>query len=497
MITIQCAKANFNNHQEGYVVFCTENEHNNKHVTELTYSLGIPLADIMQKRGFQGKAGSLMELCLFVHGRALHLIFLGIGSSQKEDRLEDFRRAIGNAVRCIEASKISHVGIFLPEPEWFGVSESKLAQEVSATTHIAAYHFDDFLEEKAKSNFTLELYTSSNAIQEGMKRGEVIAAAVNQARYWIDLPSHIVTPTYLAQRAQEIAQNNNLTLKIFSNNDYEKLGMGGLKAVSQGSHNESNLIIMEYLYDTTSPTIALVGKGVTFDSGGYNIKSSTAMRMMKIDMAGAGAVLATMEALAKLKPQVNVIGVLPLAENVVSSMSMKPGDIIRFYNGKTAEIKDTDAEGRLILADALSYVTHHYKLDLVVTIATLTYACIEALGHFFSGLMTYDNAWAEIFLKAGLHSGDRTWRLPLHKDYEIAIKSEVADLCNIGNVEKYRAEATTAALFLKHFTGKTPFVHLDIAGTAFDVPDISYYRSGTTGVGVRLFIELLTRHIPF
>jgi len=213
------------------------------------------------------------------------------------------------------------------------------------------------------------------------------------------------------------------------------------------------------------------------------------METMKEDMSGAAAVIATMEAIAQLKPNVNVIGVTPLAENLPSGKATKPGDVVRFYNGKTAEIKNTDAEGRLVLADALAYVAKHYKPDAIIDIATLTGACAHALGPFHTGLMSQHDDLVDIVEESAEHSGDHVWRLPLSDDYKIAIKSDVADICNIGS-QKYAAGAITAAHFLKNFVGDIPWVHLDIAGTAFNVPDRPYFRSGATGVGVRLMTDI-------
>ena len=267
--------------------------------------------------------------------------------------------------------------------------------------------------------------------------------------------------------------------------------MGGLLAVSSGSEQEPRFIVVEYVPEKQSTeTVGLVGKGVTFDSGGISIKPAQGMDEMKDDMAGAAAVISSMELIAHLKPRVNVIGIAPITENLPSGTALRPGDIITFYNGKTAEVKNTDAEGRLILADALAYAVKHYKLDALINFATLTGSCSAALGPFFCGLMSKHDHLAEQIAHASLESGDRAWRLPFHDDYKVAIRSAVADLCNIGN-ESYRAGSITAGFFLQNFVGDVPWAHLDIAGTSFNVPDISYYRPGATGFGVRLLANLL------
>ena len=242
-----------------------------------------------------------------------------------------------------------------------------------------------------------------------------------------------------------------------------------------------------------APTIALVGKGITFDTGGISIKPSGGMEAMKDDMAGAAAVVSVIEAISHLKPAVNVIAFAPLAENMPSGTATRPGDIVRFYNGMTAEIKNTDAEGRLILADALAYAVKNYKPDIMIDMATLTGACAYALGPFFAGLLSQHDEVAEKILASSCRTGDRCWRLPMDNDFRVAIKSDAADICNTGN-ERYRAGTITAGFFLQNFVGKTPWAHLDIAGTAFNVPDISYYRTGGTGFGVRLLIDFVMNY---
>jgi leucyl aminopeptidase len=326
---------------------------------------------------------------------------------------------------------------------------------------------------------------------KGIVEGDIIAGGVNRVRHWIDLPPSVLTPVDLALKAESICKEHDLPITIFDEEDINKMGMGGLSAVSAGSHEDCKLVIMEYkTSQKNAPTICLVGKGITFDSGGLSLKPAQSMETMKDDMSGAAAVIGTMQVIAQLKPKVNVIGITPLAENLPSGTATKPGDIVRFYNGKTAEIKNTDAEGRLILADALSYAVKNYKLDGIIDIATLTGACAAALGPFFTGMMGYSQDLMERLEHAAELSGERVWRLPFDADYKKAIISDVADICNIGK-SSYKAGAITAGYFLSHFVEDVPWVHLDIAGTAFEVPGISYYGPGATGVGVRLFVELL------
>jgi leucyl aminopeptidase len=266
--------------------------------------------------------------------------------------------------------------------------------------------------------------------------------------------------------------------------------MGGLAGVSRGSDIDCALIILEYkAASQNAPTLCFVGKGITFDSGGLSLKPADYMETMKEDMSGAAAVICAIDALAQLKPDLNIIAIAPTSENLPSGHATKPGDIVTFYNGKTAEIKNTDAEGRLILADALSYAVKHYKPDVIVDLATLTGACSRALGPFYSGLFSEHDDVITCLYDAAKLSGDLLWQLPMGDDYKKAITSTVADICNIGS-KQIPAGATTAAHFLQNFVDDIPWAHIDIAGTAFDVPNISYYRSGGTGVGVGLLVAL-------
>jgi leucyl aminopeptidase len=378
----------------------------------------------------------------------------------------------------------------------FGVTEEFLLQQAIIASDMASYRFDAYItdeQRKVNKDLTIDCHVPTGAIkklQSAIAGGEIIGKAVNKVRFWVDLPPTDTTPALLAAKAEAIAKEHKLKITVFNEPDVIKMGMGGLAGVAAGSEQDCKLVIMEYkTAKKNAPTLAFVGKGITFDSGGLSLKPAASMETMKEDMSGAAAVIGTMEVIAQLKPDVNIIAVAPMAENLPSGQATKPGDIVRFYNGKTAEVRNTDAEGRLILADALSYAVKHYKLDAIIDLATLTGACAYALGPFFSGLMGKHAALLETIEHAAGVSGDAVWRLPFTDDYKVAIVSDVADICNIGK-SRYKAGAITAGFFLSHFVGDVPWAHLDIAGTAFDVPDISYYSNGATGVGVRLLTEI-------
>jgi leucyl aminopeptidase len=459
------------------------------------------LSGAMKKQEFTGAKKSSLTVSASHNDRVLDIIFVGLGAENldKTVNLETYRRALGSVIRIVESNRSKTVAIQLPDAALFGLSEKELARQTTVTIRMALYHFDTFITDKSrkiKDLTEVTLVTNSIALQDmqkGLEEGLVIADAVNDCRHWIDLPPEQLTPMQLGDLAQTIAKTHGLKITRFSEEEVCNMGMGGLCGVSKGSERDCQLVIMEYHGKAGAPTLGFVGKGITFDSGGLSLKPAVHMETMKEDMSGAAAVISAMKAIAQLKPEINIIAVTPISENLPSGKATKPGDILTFYNGKTAEVKNTDAEGRLILADALSYIVRHYELDALIDLATLTGACAYALGPHYSGMMSQHDDFVKQVEQAARISGDKVWRLPLPDDYKVAIRSTVADICNIGN-SKYQAGATTAALFLQNFVGDVPWVHLDIAGSAYNVPDISYFRhDSATGVGVRLLIELAER----
>ncbi|MEX0940711.1 MAG: leucyl aminopeptidase [Candidatus Babeliales bacterium] len=458
------------------------------------------LESYLKEQKFSGQEGKVISMPLQGEEGIFTLFIIGLGKivDKKGLSIESFRRSFGSFIKLMQQKDIASCALHIPAATRFKTTTHYLAKQVAIIAQMAVYRFDEYItdvDRKVRKDIALELTIKAvdkKEIQEGLDEGFIIAHSVNKARHWIDLPPSALTPTELANKAKAIATEHQLLITIFDEATIKKMGMGGLAAVSAGSEQDCRFVVLEYkAAQKNVPTIALVGKGITFDSGGLSIKPAQHMETMKEDMSGAAAVIGAMEAIAQLKPKVNVIGITPLSENLPSDKATKPGDIVTFYNGKTAEVKNTDAEGRLILADALSYAVKHYKPDAMIDIATLTGACAYALGPFFTGMMGKDNELLTRIKKAADISGDRVWELPFDDDYKKSIVSSVADICNIGK-PAYQAGAITAGFFLSNFVGDTPWVHLDIAGTAFNVPDISYYeREGATGVGVRLFVELL------
>lgn len=483
----------------GYAVMVEHDQPVGQEVRDIALKLAIPLDHLMQAEKFTGAQGSHLVL----HGIAketdsvVSLILLG-GGKKKSATIEQYRRTVGTLVRICEKHAIKSVAFVLPDHAHYAVSVDYLARETAIILALSAYHFDDFITDNSKKHTppSVTLITDKeniSAVESGLLAGRIIGEASNKARHLIDMPPHHMNPQILAQYVSQVGKEHNLKTTIFNQEQCIAQGMGGIEAVSQGSLHDGYLAILEYsCKKPNAPTLALVGKGVTFDSGGLSIKPANSMETMKDDMSGAAAVIETMSVIAQLKPDINVIGFTPLVENMPSGTAIRPGDIVKFYNGKTAEIKNTDAEGRLILADALSYAVKNYKLDAIIDIATLTGACAYALGGYFAALMGKNRGLLEKIEHAADISGERVWELPFDDDYKAAISSPVADISNTGS-PKYMAGTITAGFFLYNFVGDTPWAHLDIAGVAFNVPDISYYRSGAgaTGYGVRLFTDLI------
>ena len=316
----------------------------------------------------------------------------------------------------------------------------------------------------------------------------MIGEAVNAARLMALTPANDMTPTHMAARAKELAADAGLQFDVLDEERMRALGMGSLLGVSRGSDEPATLSVLTYKGDpASSETLALVGKGLTFDTGGISIKPAENMHEMKYDMSGGAGVIAAMWAIGKLRPKANVIGLVPSSENLPGHRAMKPGDILKAMNGKTIEVINTDAEGRLILADALCYAKT-LGATKIIDAATLTGACVVALGHAASGTMSNDDAFVERFLKVVADIGERYWRLPLYPDYDAQIKSDIADLKNTGG---RAAGAETAGAFLKAFVGDTPWIHLDVAGTAYLDSESAFMAKGPTGTPVRAFVSIV------
>jgi len=324
-------------------------------------------------------------------------------------------------------------------------------------------------------------------LEAAIDKGKLLAEATNLARNMVNEPANHMTPSQMAEIAREIASKYSLEFRVFNREDMEVMGMGALLGVAKGSNQPAKLITLTYKGDEDSERVfGFLGKGITFDSGGISIKASEGMDEMKDDMAGAAAVMTAVGAIGQLKPKINVTAIIPATENLPSGTALKPGDVLKTMNGKTIEVISTDAEGRLILADALSYAVKQ-RLSPLIDLATLTGACRVALGTLYSGLFGNDQELIDKVRKAAERTGERMWQMPMPDEYKEQNKSEVADIKNTGS--RYGG-AITAALFLAEFVANVPWVHIDIAGTAFSAKESGYMIKGATGVGVRTLVEL-------
>ena len=346
------------------ILFLEQNFEFSSELQGIAHKFFPTLQEFMKESEFIAKPGQSLIVPCSADNKNHTLIFMGLGKKEHDGIIvfEVYRRALGHVIKVLQSKKLNNSFLKLPEAALFGVSSNYLGEQTVIIAHMAGYLFDEYITDQSRKvnhNVVVTLVADAaiqNDIEQGMRVGAIIAYSVNAARHWVDLPPTALPPMELASKARAIAQKFGLPITILTENEIIKLGMGGLSGVSAGSVQDAQLIMMEYKTDAVNaPTIAFVGKGITFDSGGLSLKPASAMETMKEDMSGAAAVIAAMSALAQLKPSVNIVAVAPICENMPSGTATKPGDIVRFYNKKTAEVKNTDAEGRLILADALSY----------------------------------------------------------------------------------------------------------------------------------------------
>lgn len=416
-------------------------------------------------------------------GQSLLLIHCG---ETKDYNAKTLRKRLSEACQALIKQRIASASLSFPAIP--GMSADQQLEQMLLQVDNALYQFTPFKKKKLKLN-ALEAvsFDLPGASEAALLQARQIAAAVTLTRDLANTPANVCTPTYLAEQATMLAkQYPSLQTKILERQDMERLGMNTLLAVAQGSDQAPKLIDIQYRGGSAMAPIVLVGKGITFDSGGLSIKPANAMDEMKYDMCGAATVLGVMKACAELKLPINVSGIIPSCENLLSGQAVKPGDVVTSMSGQTVEIINTDAEGRLILADALTYA-EQYKPKSVIDIATLTGAMVVALGAVRTGFMTKDESLAAQILAAADQSGDLAWRMPLDEDYEEAIDSPMADMLNA--TFDRSAGAITAACFLQRFTASYPWAHLDIAGTAW----VSGKNRNATGRPVLLLIEFL-RH---
>jgi leucyl aminopeptidase len=430
----------------------------------------------------KGKSG---ESTLLFHNNG-RILIVGLGEHDKFDN-ETIRLAGGYVVKKAASKKFSSVAM-----EVFGNDSSPASSQALAEGIIlGSYQFLNFKSEN-DDQFEVSSATVLNADDNGLIKGVKIANAVCLARDISNNPGNVTTPTYLAEIAGEIAKEGKMSLKVFDRDEFTEMGMGGLAGVAQGTDQPPKFIVVDYQGDKTSKKpIVLVGKGLTFDSGGISIKPAASMDEMKYDMCGSAVVLGVLKAASLIKPKINIVGIIPSTENLSGGKALKPGDVLTAYNGKTIEVLNTDAEGRLILADGLSYASKHFDPEFILDFATLTGAVVIALGHVATGILGTDSALIEKVKTASERTGEKVWELPLWEEYSKQIKSKIADIKNVG--EGRQAGTIAAGVFLKEFVKEgIPWVHFDIAGTAWGGKETSYTsKKSATGAIIRLVLDLI------
>jgi leucyl aminopeptidase len=447
------------------------------------------LKDLVKRGDMDGRAGTLRVLYKLPGVAAERVLLVGLG---KEGDFGDkaYREAVRAAVAALGETGAKDAHLFVLDLPVKGRDAAWKARQAAQVALDALYRFDEMKSKKSPARvlervvFALAAKAGAAEAERGMREGVAIGHGVSFAKDLGNLPPNVCTPTYLADAATKLGKQWKLDVEVLERRDMEKLGMSTLLSVANGSRQPPKLSVLRYngAGKKTKP-IVLVGKGITFDTGGISIKPAPEMDEMKFDMSGAGSVLGTFRAIAEIEPELNLVGLVPATENMPGGNATRPGDIVKSMSGQTVEILNTDAEGRLILCDALTYA-ERFEPAAVVDIATLTGACVIALGHVASGLYANREELARELLDAGRDAWDRAWQLPLWDDYHEQLKSPFADFANIGGRP---AGSVTAACFLAKFAGKYPWAHLDVAGTAWT----SGKNKGSTGRPVPLLTTFL------
>ncbi|MBU2607866.1 MAG: leucyl aminopeptidase [Chloroflexi bacterium] len=424
---------------------------------------------------------------------AERVVVIGLGK-KKELTLDKVRQAVAEACRLLRRKNAGNIAITPVGAGLVGITPEMAAQTIAEGALLGLYTFRQHITKKPEHGEIkrLTIVGADKAevalLEQGSRKGRILAEAANLARDMVNEPANYETPAQMANTAAEAAKSYGLEVEVLEREQMRKLGMGALLGVAQGSEQPPKFIILRYKGGKSSDIdLLLAGKAITFDSGGISIKPSEGMGEMKGDMAGGAAVIAAMSAVAQLKPNINVTALIPATENLPSGRAVKPGDVLTAMNGKTIEIISTDAEGRMILADALSYAST-LKAKRIVDVATLTGACMVALGKICSGAFANNQELANAVVTAGNEAGERIWQMPMFEEYKEQNKSDVADIKNAGG--RYGG-AITAAQFLAEFAGDTPWVHLDIAGTNMTDKEQGYLVKGATGVPVRTLVNLV------
>ncbi|MFH1294658.1 MAG: leucyl aminopeptidase [Candidatus Aenigmatarchaeota archaeon] len=441
-----------------------------------------PIKELIKAGDFSGKDDQAEKIT--GDGISKRILVIGLGKTKDVDT-ETIRKVSCEAAREGSTLKLKEMTI---------VADAKVNDAVAAVAEgaiLGVYKFDKYKEKKKDKVKLLNIVSGSASAKQEAQRAKTIAEGTNMAREWVNEVSDVLNPVAVAELAVKLGKQHGFGVKVLDEKQLKKLGMNLFLGVAAGSRFPARLVLLEYKGSKDKP-VAIVGKGVTFDSGGLNLKPSGFIETMKMDKGGAMTILATVVTLARLKAKVNVIGAMGMVENMIGPNATKPGDIIKGYSGKTVEIGDTDAEGRLVLADTLAYLSKNYKPKLMVDLATLTGSVLITFGEYVAASMGTDKGAADGLFKAGQRTYERVWELPLYKEYDEEMKGTISDITNLGYKQGRYAGSITAGAFLKKFVGKTPWVHIDIAGTAWYEKPRGYIPVGATGFGVRLLTEFLT-----
>ncbi|MFA6178705.1 MAG: leucyl aminopeptidase [Candidatus Methylopumilus sp.] len=452
------------------------------------------ISEVLKRGDMDGKLGASLLLHSVPGILSARVLLVGLGK-EREFKESDYRKAVSTSIKALAKTGVTTAASFLAE---IAVKKQDVSWKVAQLVEVASdsvYRFDQMKGKAAKEDSTkskgmthlvisvLERSEIKSA-EAGMKQGQAISSGVQFAKDLGNMPPNICTPTYLADQAKALAKTHGLHVQVLDRAEMEKLGMGSFLGVAQGSVQPPKLIVLQHKKGKkTQKPVVLVGKGITFDTGGISLKPGAEMDEMKYDMCGAASVLGTFKAIAEMGLPLNVVGIIPTCENMPDANAIRPGDVLTSMSGQTIEVLNTDAEGRLILCDALTYA-ERFEPDAVVDIATLTGACVIALGHHASGLFSNKDSLARELLQAGDDAADRAWHMPLWEDYQPQLDSNFADMANIGG----RAGGSiTAACFLSRYTKKYDWAHLDVAGTAWK----SGKEKGSTGRPVPLLTQFL------
>ena len=455
-------------------------------------ALGGAITKLIQDSEIKGKRHEMTLIHSLEKIKPERVLIAGLGK-QQEMSLSRIREVSAESCRYLRKLGARKVGTIAHGTGAGGLDAGGAAQAITEGAMLGTYTFRRHLTQESEERDIDQLLIVNKdkkglaALERGCRTGRIMAQATNLARDMANEPANFMTPSDMARIALQVAGEYGLECYVLEQSDMERLEMGALLGVARGSTQPPKFIVLNYKGGAKKGAIGLVGKGITFDSGGISIKPSERMGDMKGDMAGGAAVIAAMRAIGELKPKVNVTGIVPATENLPDGSALKPGDVIRASNGKTIEVVNTDAEGRLILADALSYARKQ-GLSPVIDVATLTGACQIALGEFCTGAFGNNQELVDRVIQAGDASGERIWQMPMHDDYKELNKSDIADIKNSGG--RYGG-AITAAQFLHEFIEDTPWVHLDIAGTSRTDKDRNCLVKGETGVPVRTLVNLV------